>query len=349
MIGLWALLLLSADPLSDANRAREAGRTDEAIALYTRALQLQPTATEGWWYLGLCLYEKDRYAEASAAFRHVVEAQPKQGAGWAMLGVAQRGAKDYDRAFESLRRAHALGIPAVNDLDKVARLHYTALLNRAGQFEVSSGLLMTFVASSSVTPAVKQLAGIAALRMRVLPEEVPPAQAEPVRLAGEASVLAWQKKNAEARDAAAALIAKYPRLANAQYLMGYVLLLNNDPACLDAFRRVIEMDPGHVQARLQIAYEHFKRGEMDKALPSASEAVNLAPNDFIARDIHGRVLLALERLSDAVGELEAAVKLAPDIPEPHFHLASAYARLGRKSDAAKQREIFAKLDKERQR
>ena len=47
----------------------------------------------------------------------------------------------------------------------------------------------------------------------------------------------------------------------------------------------------------------------------------------------------------AVQELEAGLKLAPDSPEMHFALASAYARVGRKADAARARAEFQRLDK----
>jgi Tfp pilus assembly protein PilF len=47
----------------------------------------------------------------------------------------------------------------------------------------------------------------------------------------------------------------------------------------------------------------------------------------------------------AASELETGVKLAPDSPEAHFALANAYAELGRKNDAVRQREEFRRLRK----
>ena len=41
----------------------------------------------------------------------------------------------------------------------------------------------------------------------------------------------------------------------------------------------------------------------------------------------------------------ASVKLAPASPEAHFSLAYAYAMLGRKDDAAREREEFQRLRK----
>src|SRR5688572_23150757 len=47
-----------------AGAARVAGRLDEAIALYRRALALEPQWPEGRFHLGTLLYERDAFAEA---------------------------------------------------------------------------------------------------------------------------------------------------------------------------------------------------------------------------------------------------------------------------------------------
>jgi Flp pilus assembly protein TadD len=56
------------------------------------------------------------------------------------------------------------------------------------------------------------------------------------------------------------------------------------------------------------------------------------------------VLLAKENPAGAAAELETAVKLAPGSPEARFSLASAYSRLGRKVDAARELTEFKRLE-----
>ena len=48
----------------------------------------------------------------------------------------------------------------------------------------------------------------------------------------------------------------------------------------------------------------------------------------------------------AIKELEEGARLAPQSPEMHFALARAYTRVGRKADAARERELFKKLQDE---
>lgn len=351
MIALVALAFALDFPelMSQAQKARESQETDKAIHLYREALKVQPAATEAWWYLGLCYSSKGQHGDATEAFVKVTQQQPKQGAGWAMLGVEQFAMGAYDRSWDSLRRAHTLGVPAMNGLNRIARYHQAILANRAGHFDISGALLMTFVAEDAVTPLVKRAAGISALRLKLLPDQVPASKMDQVRLAGEASIFAWRKLTADARTLVGELLAKYPDEPNANYLMGYLYLLETNPKSIDYFERELKVQPNHVQAREQIAYEYLNRGEAVRGLPYAEAAAKLDPADFIAHNILGRILMAVDRPDDAVRELELAVKLQPSNPEAHFHLASAYNRTHRRNDAARHREIFAKLEKERKR
>src|SRR5689334_23341618 len=74
---------------SDASKAREANRTEEAIGLYRKALKLDLRWNEGWWYLGTLYYDGDHYKEGTEAFHNLVELTPEYGPGWAMLGLCE--------------------------------------------------------------------------------------------------------------------------------------------------------------------------------------------------------------------------------------------------------------------
>ena len=97
---------------------------------------------------------------------------------------------------------------------------------------------------------------------------------------------------------------------------------------------------------VQMAFEYMKRDQFNDALPLAEKAVQLAPKLYAARNVLGRVLLELGQVDRSIKELEEGVKLAPSSPEMHFALARAYTRAGRKQEAAREREIFKKLQDE---
>lgn len=329
MTGWWAVASLcvagclwgQASPaalLKQALAPRDANRLEESVRLYGQALKLQPEA-----------------------------ADETNGPGWALLAFCEFRNGKHQAAFDHIVRGKALGIPERTEIERVAHYHYLQLTNKTVQFELGASLLSEAARSQPELPALVEMAGANALRLPLLPPEIPAEQREAVMLAGRAAVLAWQPRVPEAKQLARELLEKYPKVANVRYLMGYLCLIDNEEESVEWFRKEIAISPGHIQARLQIAYEYLKRGEADKGLPYAREAVQLAPADFMAHNIVGRLLLDLGKVDKAIGALEAALKLMRASPETHYSLASAYSRAGRKEEAAKHRELFAELDKAR--
>ena len=94
----------------------------------------------------------------------------------------------------------------------------------------------------------------------------------------------------------------------------------------------------------QRAAEYLKRGEYQTALPAAEKSVEASPGYFAAHAILGQILAEGDLdVSRGTRELETAVRLAPWQPQVHFVLGTAYAKAGRKADAAKEREEFLRL------
>ena len=88
---------------------------------------------------------------------------------------------------------------------------------------------------------------------------------------------------------------------------------------------------------------YLKREQPDEALTYGKRAVEASPTDFSAHVALGRALLAKEDPAAAAAELEQAVKLSPDSVDARYSLASAYSRLGRKDDAARELAEFKRL------
>ncbi len=332
---------------SRAIAAREAGQLPESSRLLQQHLRAQPKDPEAWWYLGLNAYDRDEYTPCAEAFSRVYALDAKNAGAAAFLGLCEFRLGQHEKSFAHLVMARQTGLIPGSELEKVAHHHYLMLLNKLGQFELAASLLANAARATPDLPFLETMCGIAALRQKLLPMEVPEDLKQPVKLAGRATLLAFQRRNSEALAAGRELLAQFPALENVNYVMGYLTLLDQSPESIPYFQKEIELHPAHVQARLQVAYEYLKRGEAAQGLPYAAEAARLAPKDFTARNIHGRLLLDLGKPQDALPELEAATRLAPNSPEAHFHLSNAYNRLDRKEDARRHREIFSRLEKER--
>lgn len=330
--------------VSKAAAAREADQTDQAIRLYREVVRAKPDFVEAWWYLGMLDYEADQYSDGRAAFQHVTGLKPEMALGWAMLGLCEFEIKQYESALVHLKRADQLGIPREQDFYAVAKYHLALLLTRSGEFEVATGVIADFARQGKVGPDFTEAMGLAALRKPLLPSELPPLERELVMDVGRA-MCDTAARHATALDTdIALLLKKYPSTPQIHFLVGTMLLANDPDRALEEWKKELTVSPGHPQALVSIAGEYVKRRDYKAALPYAEQSVKVSPDYFAARAVLGEALAqgGLD-LNRGIHELEIAARLAPWQAQVRFELASAYAKAGRREDAARQRTEFLRL------
>ena len=327
-----------------AEEARNAGRLDEAVASYGKAVSIRPRWPDGWWYIGAILYEKDLYSQARDAFRNLAAIEPDRGPVWGMLGLCEFQVRNYEPAVIALQRGRSLGFAGNQELESVVRYHTALLYVHFEKFEIAFEVLREFLrVGAPMSPKIVEAFGLVILRMPLLPSEVPADKREEIALAGEAGISMAARRLDDAQKAFAVLLERYPQDANVHYSYGVFQLSQDADLALRELQKALQLQPAHQPAMVQMAFEYMKREQFNDALPLAERAVQLSPKMYPARNVLGRVLLELGQTDRAVKELEEGVRLAPQSPEMHFALARAYSRAGRKQDADREREIFKQL------
>jgi tetratricopeptide (TPR) repeat protein len=326
-----------------AEAARDAGQLEKALPLYQRALRLRPDWDEGLWSLGNIAYDLDRYSDCAPAFRRFAGLKPESAPGWIMAGLCEYKLRKYDAAMESLSRAEALKFQAPAELARAARLHLALSLIKGGLFERALNVLTELTRMHAKTPEVIAAAGIAGLRRSWLPSEVPESERELVFKLGDAMGSAMELDYKEGTQKFEAVLQQFPDDPNVHFRFGAFLNVQDSVRGVEEIKKAVELAPGHVPALVGLTVIYLKREELDHALEYGERAVQASPGDFSTHVALGRVLLAKENPAGAAAELELAVKLAPAIPEARFSLASAYSRLGRKEDAARELAEFKRL------
>lgn len=330
-----------------AAEAREAGRFEEAIRHYRKAIELDPTWADGRFSLGTLLYDSDRSEEARDQFRIVAQADPKNGLVLALQGLSEFRLGNYDRALPELQAARGLGIVSPEILS-VTTYHTAILLNRFEQYEAAFEALREFAKQQKDSTAIIEAFGLSILRMPYLPSEAPVDRREMILMAGRAGFhQAKGRVSPFGKQAFEELVSRYSAVPNVHYAFGVFLLGEQPEAALEEFRRELRASPTHYHAMLQIAYELIKQARYEEARPHAEKGTELAPNLFAAHNALGRIRLETGEVEPAIQSLERAKALAPDSPEVRFSLARAYAKAGRAEDAALERAAFLKLDKAR--
>ncbi|MGA3168484.1 MAG: tetratricopeptide repeat protein [Terriglobia bacterium] len=326
-----------------AEQARNQNHDDEAIALYQRALKLQSEWDEGLWNLSSLLYEKERYAEARDRLRHFVADQPKAGMGWALLGLSEFQTREYARALDHLRQGMTLGTGGSQGMARSVFYFAAVLLTRFEKYDQSQSLLFEMARSGQAESFLVEPVGLAALRMPLLPGEIPSDRREMVRLAGEAAFAVNDQHQDDAEKLFRQMTAAFPNEPGVHFLFG-AFLVNERPADgIREMQRELEISPFHLPARVRLAEEYVKEGQVDQALALAAEAVKLDSHDASAHLAWGEALVAKGDLPAAVRELEAARDQAPEIVEIRWALFRAYTAMGRSEDAGKEKDAIEKL------
>jgi tetratricopeptide (TPR) repeat protein len=326
-----------------AEAARDAKQLDQALTLYQRALKLKPDWDEGLWSLGNIAYDLDRYNECAPIFRRLAELKPNSAPAWTMSGLCEYKLRRYEAALVSLSHAESLKFEEPAELGRAAWLHLALVLTKTGNFERAIAVLTDLTRKDKKTPEIIVAAGIAGLRQPWLPFEVPEASRDLVFKLGDAMAAVMELDFKEATQKFETVDQQYPEEPNVHFRFGAFLNLQSSDRGIDEIKKAVELAPDHVPALVGLTVIYLKREQIDAALEYGARAVKAGPEDFSTHIALGRAWLAKEDPARAAAELEVAVTLAPASPDARLSLASAYSRLGRKEDSARELAEFKRL------
>jgi len=327
----------------EADRARDENRYQDAIRLYRQGLEIKPTWDEGLWSLSTLLYEKEQYSDARDLLRRFVSRVPQAGPGWALLGMSEFQTREYSRVVDHLQRSRSLGLGDRKDMAQSVAYFAAVSLTRMEQYDNSMDLLYETVNAGRCDTAVQEAAGLAALRMPLLPAEIPPDRREMILLAGSGFCAAQMGQQEDAEKQFRKMAEMYPNEPGVHFLFGTFLTNVRPEDGIRELKREIEVSPFHVPARLRLADIYLKQQQPDQALPLAEEAVKLAPNEASSHMVYGEALAAKRDLARAIPELEKAREQGPDVVRVHFDLLRAYSAAGRPGDANREKETIENL------
>jgi tetratricopeptide (TPR) repeat protein len=342
----WSACAQAQDIASRAAAARDANQIAAAVRLYRQGVQEKPGWLEGWWFLGLLAYQSGQFADGRQAFTEFTKRNAKAPAGWAFLGLCEYETGEYDSALEHLERGFASGARLDPEVEQVARFHRALLLTRAGSFDRAREELKPFAERGIRDPVLIAGLGLNALEMPALPQQVPAAQRDLVEMAGKTAYTWIAGDTSQTEAGFRSLLGAYPRAAGVHYLYATYLLDVRPQAMNSELRRELQVNPGNARARAALALRLRLAGDAAAALPLARKAAEDSPRLALAQYAYGVVLTETGAASDAIGHLQAAVRIDPGNLGYHTALATAYSEAGRYQDAYRERQASIKLARE---
>jgi choline-sulfatase len=136
-----------------------------------------------------------------------------------------------------------------------------------------------------------------------------------------------------------------PRNPQANLRLGYVLLNSNRcAAAMPRFRAAIEGKIPGTDAHLGLAGCQIAVKQLDAARRTLTTALAMEPDNPVVAANLGLLLSDSGHAEDAIPHLEHALSIDRDLHQARFGLALAYARAGRRADAAREaQELLRRL------
>lgn len=274
--------------------------------------------------LGITYSNLGRHDEAIDMFRRYVELAPEEPNAHDSLGLGFQWAGRYPEAIAEYEQALALK----RDFG-VAIIHLGNTYFQLGRYG----------------EAIRQY-------QRILQS---PSDLDTARAWHSIGIVYWRQKKLADAERAARKETDYHPGGVAGLLM--VALERRDKVAAEKFERIIEtrseVDRGARPYQRQLffyrGYLDLKGGRGANAIENFKQALNYRPLIWDIdplEDCLANAYLELDRLDEAIAEYQRILKLNPDYPLVHYHLAQAYERKGLRDQARREYDLFLQVWKE---
>ncbi len=119
---------------------------------------------------------------------------------------------------------------------------------------------------------------------------------------------------------------------------------NNHVQAIALYERVVDLDPDHAAAHINLGTLHYNRQNFVTAEKHYRSAIEIDPRYALAYFDLGNVLDETGRVAEAIKAYGTALQLAPTYADAHYNLALAYEKLKQPRNALKHWRAYVKLD-----
>jgi tetratricopeptide (TPR) repeat protein len=268
----------------------QAGRLDEAQAIYRQVLRSAPNSGEALHLLGLVSHDRGDSRSAKRFLQRALAAAPESAAVYLSLGNVLRTSGGPDAAAASYRQAIALKPDFAH-----AHCNLASTLNQQGLYEE---------ARESAARAVELMPDLAEAHFN------------------HATALVGRRRFADAEAAFRKVLALEPDNARVLTDLGQVLTdLKRFNEAILSLRRAAELEPENAGVQLRLAATLIMAGDPEASERACRTAIDLAPNLPRAWSGLGSAMRAVGRFDEARAHYEHALALDPELSEAHAGLA----------------------------
>jgi tetratricopeptide (TPR) repeat protein len=344
-------------PSADAARGNaialeEQGKNGEAESAWRAIAKAHPADAEAYAHLGLLKARADDYKGAIALYRKALALNPTFPGLRLNLGLALFKNADMEEAIKELNPLLKEATPGSSESQ---RLNILIGMAHYGQGEFKEAVPYLKVAADNDQENLplrltlghscmwsKQYQCVLDTYHEILALNASSAEAD--LMAGEA--LDELKDDTGAIEQFHAAIKANPKEQNVHFGLGYLLWKQKKfPDAAAEFKIELENDPDHAKAMAYLADAEIQLNQMEQAVPLLQHAAKLSPALQLAHLDLGIVYAEDGKQDAALREFETAEKLDADNVDVHWRLGRLYHSMGRNEEARAQFDKARGLNK----
>ena len=324
------------------------GRTEKALTVLDRAIEVEPESGEAYFSKGLLLLNLKRPAEAEEAMRGGIARSPDNAVGHYHLGriLLETGKVDdamasFERAitansaFEPAYLALASMHEARHDKDRAVAVlkKYLQQVNPRNR-EIRHQLVRIYVDAKDYQGARKELEDLLAED----PSDLD-AQLRMALIHGE------QKEYAQAIERLNAILKARPAELKVRDYLGYIYEESKDTQkALETYTFNIQLDPSFYEGHLHLGVLYYRLKKFPEANEHLGRAIALNPKQPESHIVQGLAYLQQEQYDKSAESFQEGIRHNPQNADLHFNLGTAYDKLNRFDDVVRAMETAIKLD-----
>ena len=292
-----------------------AGKYDEAIQAFDKAIEIDPKYTKAWNIKGLALNYLGEYDEAIQVLDKAMEIDPNNALTWNIKGVALDNLGKHDEAIQALDKAIEIEPKFAS-----AWSNKGWALNNAGKYDEAKLALDKAIEIDpnnveawnnkgyALDNLGKHVEAIQALDKAI---EIDPNNAGAWNNKGQAlSNLGRYDEAMQAFDKAIEITPKYIQAWNNKGLT--LIYLGEYDEAIQAFDNAIEIDPNDASAWINKVTALDHQGKHDEAILASEKAIEIDPNDASAWNSKGWALNNFGKYEEAIQVLDKAIEIDPN-------------------------------------
>jgi protein O-GlcNAc transferase len=314
------------EALAIAVAHHQAGRLEQAAAIYRQILGVAPQHAEALHLLGVVAHQRAQSATAVELIGRAVELAPGVGSYWSHLGAALVGDGKPQQAVACCQRAVEL---APHDAEAHNNLG-TAFQAQAATAEAIDCFQRAIALEPACAPAYANLAlalrcvGQCAAAIDCMRRAVQLNPADHVTHNELANVLLQQGRSDEAAACYRRLLELHPDLAEVHSNLATALRAQGKiDAAVASYRRAVELNPRYAEGHNNLGTVLQAQGKYAEAAACYRQALALKPDYALAASNLGNALQAQGDLDAAVAHYRQALTMDPSLADAHHNLANA--------------------------